>query len=68
MGSKMFIRLSALSLALGLAACNSNPTSPAPEQPTGSAPAAEQKTLPGPVAGTRLDAGYVSQMGRSIYF
>src|SRR5215469_10203308 len=41
------------------------------EQATASAPAAvppAAASVPGPVPGTRLDAGYVSQMGRSIYF
>lgn len=58
-------------LLLGLfAGCNSNPpaskaekTSPAP-----AAPEAAKREVPGPVPGTRLDAGYVSQVGRSIYF
>jgi len=41
------------------------------EQATASAPAAASPaaaSVPGPVPGTRLDVGYVSQMGRSIYF
>jgi hypothetical protein len=55
-------------LLVGLVACNQNQTAPAP-QTAAPAPAPEaQKAIPGPVPGTRLDAGYVSQVGRSIYF
>lgn len=55
-------------LLVALAACNQNQPAPAP-QTAAPAPAPEaQKTVPGPVPCTRLDAGYVSQMGRSIYF
>jgi hypothetical protein len=53
---------------LSLTACNSNPPSAAPEQPAASAPASEQKAIPGPVAGTRLTEAYVTQMGRYAYF
>jgi hypothetical protein len=52
--------------------CNSRPS---PEAKTDAAsPASPASTtasiekIPGPVPGTRLNAGYVSQMGRSIYF
>ena len=55
-------------LPLVLTACNSNPPSSTTEQPAASASAPAQEPIPGPVPGTRLDAGYVSQMGRSIYF
>ena len=42
-------------------------TTLAPPSSTSSQTAATQ-TVPGPVPGTRLDAGYVNEMGRSIYF
>ena len=55
-------------LLVALAACNQNQPAPA-QQTAAPAPAQEaQKALPGPVPGTRLDEGYVSQMGRSVYF
>ncbi|HEX8893716.1 MAG TPA: hypothetical protein VF783_10350 [Terriglobales bacterium] len=59
---------SCVPLLVALAACNQSQPTPAP-QTAAPAPAQEaQKSIPGPVPGTRLDAGYVSQMGRSIYF
>jgi hypothetical protein len=67
---RILTHLSAV-LALSTAAlmgCDSNPA-PAPEttsQPAAVAPPAA--AIPGPVPGTRLDAGYVGQVGRSIYF
>jgi hypothetical protein len=49
-----------------LAGCNSTPPAPATSSP---APTPEaNNAIPGPVPGTRLDAGYVSQVGRSVYF
>jgi len=55
-------------LGIGIGGCNANP----PVSTTGnlaSAPAPEaKKSIPGPVPNTRLSEGYVSQMGRSIYF
>jgi hypothetical protein len=52
--------------------CNSQPTPESTKAESTTAPnpvsPAESGKIPGPVHGTRLDAGYVSQMGRSIYF
>src|SRR5215813_15473716 len=67
MKQKFLIGPTVLSV-LALTACNSNPPASTAEQPAASAPAPAPPSIPGPVPGTRLDAGYVSQMGRSIYF
>jgi len=67
MKPKSLIGWTVLSL-LTLTACNSNPPASTTEQPGASAPAPAQASIPGPVPGTRLSEGYVSQMGRSIYF
>src|SRR5215475_11814239 len=67
MKQKFLIGPTVLSV-LTLTACNSNPPASTTEQPAASAPAPTQEAIPGPVPGTRLHEGYVSQMGRSIYF
>jgi hypothetical protein len=61
--------VSVVVLAVGFG-CNSQPSPEGakPESATPAATAPAQASIPGPVPGTRLDAGYVSQMGRSIYF
>jgi hypothetical protein len=54
-------------------ACNSRPSPEAAKTesattPTPASAAIAGEPIPGPVPGTRLSEGYVSQMGRSIYF
>ena len=60
--------MSGVPLLVTLAACNQNQSAPAPQTTAPAAAPEAQKSVPGPIPGTRLDAGYVSQMGRSIYF
>src|SRR5262252_8983130 len=70
---RSFVQLSSVAALATTVGCNSQRSSEvakdesATPTSTGSEPPAGQK-IPGPVPGTRLSEGYVSQMGRSIYF
>jgi hypothetical protein len=64
----VFYTALSICLGLGIAGCNANPPATTTANSV-SAPAPEpQKTIAGPVPGTRLTEGYVAQVARSAYF
>src|SRR6516225_7618769 len=70
---RMFLGVGAAALMATGIGCNSKPSEEtAKTQPaggTGAPPAATPAaSIPGPVPATRYNEGYVTQMGRSIYF
>jgi hypothetical protein len=73
---RTFIGVGAAALVATAVGCESKPASEAPKTqpaegvgtPPPAATPATAASIPGPVPGTRYNEGYVSQMGRSIYF
>ena len=68
---RSFVQLSSVAAIATTVGCNSQPSTEGVRndaaKPSGVVPAAAGQ-IPGPVPGTRLTEGYVSQMGRSMYF
>jgi len=65
---RLFLQLGSVVAAPAAVGCNSEPApQPAANQPPSEAIPAAAEMVPGPIPGTRLSDGYVSQVGRSIY-